>query len=257
MYKLVQSGHKGVLVFISVIALLFIAAYSDHANGADFKSEDELLDETRANVEKHLNDKWQASSPVIKEKQAPEIAAEAPKAAVREYSEEIIAANFDSGKKPSNLGGNFGAWNKNLSDTAQWCKKDFDNVTKHGDAGFAMKLDYSVDSPNPTSNGFWMALRNLDVSKYDNLAFWLKGDAKAGYTTVFKVELRNAGKQTGRCYVTSVTDQWQEAVMPLSEFKGLTDTSNLTDFVIVFEDKMASNKRGVIYIDDIRFTKNK
>ncbi len=187
--------------------------------------------------------------------EAPAIAAEVPKAAAPKYSEEIIAANFDSGEKPNNLGGNFGAWNKDPSDPTQWCKESFDNVTRHGDTGFAMKLDYSVDSPNPAYNGFWMMLPNFDATKYDALNLWVKGDSKAGYTTVFKIELKGANKQMGRYYISNVGDQWQEISIPLSEFKGLIDRSSLTEFVIVFEDRMASNKKGVLYMDDIRFVK--
>ena len=187
--------------------------------------------------------------------EAPAIAVEAPKATASKYSEEIIAANFDSGEKPNNLGGNFGAWNKDPSDPTQWCKESFDNVTRHGDTGFAMKLDYSVLSPNPAYNGFWMILPNFDATKYDALNLWVKGDSKAGYTTVFKIELKSANKQVGRYYVSNVGDQWQEVSIPLSEFKGLIDRSSLTEFVVVFEDRMASNKKGVLYIDDIRFVK--
>ena len=178
-------------------------------------------------------------------------------AAGKSSSGELLIADFNTGDKPSNIGGDFGAWNKDPADFTQGCTEAFDSANRHGDAGFAMKLEYSVDSKNPAYNGFWMALPNIDVSGYDNLAFWVKGDAKAGYTTVFKVELKNAGKQIGRYYVTNVTDQWQEVVIPLSEFKGLTDTSNMTEFVVVFEDRIASNKKGIIYVDDIRFIKNK
>ena len=170
---------------------------------------------------------------------------------------EVVIADFNSGEKPNNIGGDFGAWNKDPTDFSQGCTESFDSANKHGESGFAMKLDYSVESKNPAYNGFWMGLNNLDASKYDNIAFWVKGDAKTGYTTVFKIELKNAAKQVGRYYVTNVTDQWQEEVIPLSEFKGLTDASNLTEFVIVFEDRIASNKKGVVYIDDLRFTKNK
>lgn len=181
---------------------------------------------------------------------------EEPKAAASAYSEEIIVANFNSGEKPNNLGGNFGAWNKDPSDMTQWCKEVFDNVSRRGDTGFAMKLDYSVDSPNPAYNGFWMMLPNFDATKYDALNLWIKGDPKAGYTTVFKIELKNAARQVGRYYVSNVSDQWQEISIPLSEFKGLIDKSTLTEFVIVFEDRMASNKKGVLYVDDIRFVKS-
>ena len=177
--------------------------------------------------------------------------------AATKSANELMIADFNSGEKPSNIGGDFGAWNKDPADFSQGCMESFDTANRHGDTGFAMKLEYSVESKNPAYNGFWMALPNLDASKYDNLAFWVKGDSKTGYTTVFKVELKNASKQIGRYYVTNVTDEWQEVVIPVSEFKGLNDLSNMTEFVVVFEDRIASNKKCVIYIDDLRFTKNK
>lgn len=178
-------------------------------------------------------------------------------AAERASANELVVADFDSGEKPNNIGGDFGAWNKDPTDFSQGCTESFDSVNRYGSKGFGMKLDYSVESKNPAYNGFWMFLQNLDASKYDNVAFWVKGDGKIGYTTVFKVELKNAQRQVGRYYVTNVTDQWQEIVIPLKNFKGITDFSNLTEFVIVFEDRIASNKKGVIYLDDIKFTKNK
>ena len=92
-----------------------------------------------------------------------------------------MIADFDSGEKPNNLDGNFGSWNKDPQDAAQWCKESFDNAVRHGEKGFAMRLDYSVESPNPAYNGFWMMLPNFDASKYDNLAFLVKGDSKEGH----------------------------------------------------------------------------
>ena len=170
---------------------------------------------------------------------------------------ELVVADFDSGEKPNNIGGDFGAWSKDPTDFSQGCTESFDSINRYGTKGFGMKLEYSVESKNPAYNGFWMFLQNLDASKYDNVAFRVKGDAKIGYTTVFKVELKNAAKQVGRYYVTNISDQWQDVVIPLKDLKGITDYSNLTELVFVFEDRIASNKKGVIYVDDIRFTKNK
>lgn len=178
-------------------------------------------------------------------------------AAEKMQANELVVADYDSGEKPNNIGGDFGAWNKDPTDFSQGCTEAFDSANRYGPKGFSMKLDYSVESKNPAYNGFWMFLQNLDASKYDNVAFRVKGDSKIGYTTVFKVELKNTSKQIGRYYVTNVTDQWQDVVIPLKDFKGITDFSNLTEYVIVFEDRIASNKKGVIYIDDIRFTKNR
>lgn len=164
---------------------------------------------------------------------------------------DLLIADFDSGEKPNNVGGNFGGWDKDPSDFSQGCSESFDSVNRRGEKGFSMKLDYDVDSKNPAYNGFWMFLQNADGTKYDSISMWVKGDSDDGYTTVFKVELKNAGRQVGRYYVTNVTDQWQEIVIPLKSFKGITDLSNLTEIVIVFEDRVASNKAGVLYLDDI------
>ncbi|MCK4463209.1 MAG: CIA30 family protein [Candidatus Omnitrophica bacterium] len=175
--------------------------------------------------------------------------------AAKEPSEEVVIADFNTGEKPNNIGGNFGAWDKDPADFSQGCSESFDSVNKHGRKGFAMKLDYDVDSNNPAYNGFWMLLQGLDASKYDNLAFWVKGDPEEGCTTVFKIELKNAQKHVGRYYVTDITNEWQEIVIPFKDFKGITDFSDMAELVFVFEDRVASNKDGIIYIDDIRFTK--
>ena len=68
-----MSMYRTFLVFIGVAVLLFICVPSDHAYAAGFKSEDELVDETKANVEKHMNDKWRPAPtpvPVVEEKPA-------------------------------------------------------------------------------------------------------------------------------------------------------------------------------------------
>ena len=78
-----------------------------------------------------------------------------------------------------------------------------------------------------------------------------------GYTKAFKVELKDAADdQSSRYYVNYVTDQWQDMVIPLSAFEGMANRRKLKEFVIVFEDTTATAKQGVIYLDDIRFTKN-
>lgn len=252
-------------VMVLLLALLFViplvAGCGQNRQQDDKKPIVIKPEDMSADVMDDEKDSEPKEASTLKEAQAnykaevPAIAVDVPKTAALKYSEEIIAANFDSGEKPNNLGGNFGAWNKDPSDPTQWCKESFDNATRHGDTGFAMKLDYSVDSPNPAYNGFWMTLPNFDATKYDALNLWVKGDSGAGYTTVFKIELKSANKQMGRYYISNVGDQWQEISIPLSEFKGLIDRSSLVEFVIVFEDRMASNKKGVLYMDDIRFVK--
>jgi hypothetical protein len=167
----------------------------------------------------------------------------------------LLVADFNAGTKPNNLGGDFGAWDKDPTDFSQGCTESFDPNVKHGNTGFSMKLDYDVESQNPAYNGFWMFLQGLDASPYDTLVMWVKGDKENGFTTVFKVELKNDKKEVGKFYATGINDEWQRIALPLKAFKGINDMTNLTEFVIVFEDRIASNKKGIIYVDDIQFTK--
>ena len=171
----------------------------------------------------------------------------------RKSATELMVADFNTGTKPNNLGGDFGAWIKDPSDPMQGCVDSFDSANRFGSSGYALRLIYSVDSKNPAFGGLWMRLRNLDASKFESLAFRVKGDPRMGFTTVFKVELKDSMDQSSHFYVRGVTDQWQDVVIPLKDFEGITNFRSLKEFVIVFEDTSATSKKGVIYIDDLRF----
>ena len=165
---------------------------------------------------------------------------------------ELMVADFNSGAKPDNLGGDFGCWIKDPNDPMQGCIESFDQANRFGSSGYALRLIYSVELKKPAFGGLWMRLRNLDSSTFDSFAFRVKGDARMGFTTVFKVELKDSVGQASSYYVRGVTDQWQNVVVPLNDFKGMANFRSLDQFVIVFEDTTATAKRGVIYVDDVR-----
>ena len=168
----------------------------------------------------------------------------------------LVIADFDSGSKPNNIGGDFGAWNKDEADATQGCKMDFDSKVMHGTKGFSARLDYDVDSPNPAYNGLWMKLQNTDATKYSKLSFWVKGDETAGFSPKVKLELKNAKGEVGKYTVSNITKDWQEIVVPFNQLTGLTDLTSMTEFVIVFDDMTcAAKKQDTIYIDDIAFVK--
>jgi hypothetical protein len=169
---------------------------------------------------------------------------------------ELIVADFDSGAKPNNVGGDFGAWIKDPDDPMQGCVESFDPANGFGGKGNALRLIYSVASAKPAYGGLWMRLQNLNAAKFDNLAFRVKGDAAMGYTKVFKVELKDAMDQSSHFYARGVTDRWQDIVIPLKDFQGMANPVRLKEFVVVFEDTTATAKQGVIYLDDVRFTRN-
>jgi len=175
--------------------------------------------------------------------------------AVEKPGEILMVDDFDDGAKPNNLGGDLGSWNKDPADDSQSCRENFTSEARCGEKGYAMKIDYDVDSPSPAYNGYWTKLQGINVTAYRNFVFYVKGDEKDGFTTQFKIELKNAKKELGKYYVKGVTSDWQKVVVPLKDFAGITDLSNMTEFVIVFEDRIATDRDGAIYIDNVYFSK--
>ena len=164
----------------------------------------------------------------------------------------LLVDDFNRGEKPNALGGDYGAWNKDESDPTQKCTNSFDKPNAYGGAGYALKLDYDVDSPNPAYNGFWMKLQGTNVTGYKSLVLYVKGDAGRGYTAQIKLELKN-GSEVGKYILKGLTDDWQQVSIPLKEFAGLSDLSGLTEFVVVFDDLTSTKKVGTIYLDEISF----
>ena len=75
MYKPVQQGDRKATVAVIVLAAVFTIIYANSAYA--FKSEEEMIDENRLYVEKHINDskeaRFQNPAPVNQEpQQAPQ-----------------------------------------------------------------------------------------------------------------------------------------------------------------------------------------
>jgi hypothetical protein len=169
---------------------------------------------------------------------------------------ELVIADFDTGDKPNNIGGDFGGWDKDPNDESQGTQMSFDTDDSQGDAsGYAIRLDYDVDSPNPAYNGFWMKLNGEDATAYNTLNFFVKGDAKAGYTKRFKIELKDMTNKPSAYIVSGVTDQWQKISIPFEKFRRIENWNSLNEMVFVFDDINSSPKTGSILLDQITLSK--
>lgn len=169
---------------------------------------------------------------------------------------ELVIADYDTGDKPNNIGGDFGGWDKDPNDESQGCQMSFDTDDSQGDAsGYSIRLDYDVDSPNPAYNGFWMKLNGEDATAYNTLNFYVKGDAKKGYTKRFKIELKDMTNKPSAYIVSGVTDQWQKISIPFEKFRRIENWNSLNELVFVFDDINSSPKTGSILIDQITFSK--
>lgn len=170
-------------------------------------------------------------------------------------SGELIVADFDTGDKPTNIGGDFGAWDKDPNDETQLCQMSFESDDALGDKlGYSIRLDYDVDSPNPAYNGFWMKLNDLDVTTYNTVNFYIKGDTTAGFTKRVKIELKDSTKQPAPFILSGLTDQWQKFSIPFEKFRRIKNWDALNEFVVVFDDINSNPKTGTIFVDHITFS---
>ncbi len=187
---------------------------------------------------------------------------------------ELMIHDFETGMLENNLGGESGAWDVDPEDDTADAFPEVEPVPGLTGSGYSLKLVYDVDSPEPSSNGFWTKLKNLDASQYDHLEFDVKADATKGATSVFKIEIKKfkdqerVEKLKGTYVVKDVSSDWKHVSIPLNSFTGLLDFANpevwknpaiafanLDEFVIVFEDRRVDKKEGILYVDNIKFTK--
>lgn len=167
-------------------------------------------------------------------------------------AKELVVADFDTGDKPNNIGGDFGGWDKDPNDDTQGTQMSFEPDDAMGDpAGYSIRLDYDVDSPNPAYNGFWMKLNGEDGTAYNTLNFYVKGDAGAGFTKRLKLELKDMTNKPSPYIVTGITEQWKKISIPFEKFRRITDWKSLNELVFVFDDINSSPKTGTIFIDHV------
>lgn len=167
----------------------------------------------------------------------------------------LVIADFDTGDKPNNIGGDFGAWDKDPNDETQSTKMSFEPDDALGDpAGYSVKLAYDVDSPNPAYNGFWMKLNGENATAYNTLTFYVKGDA-AGFSKRVKIEMKDMSNKSSPYIVSGITDQWQKISVPFEKFRRITDWSSMNEFVVVFDDINSNPKTGTISVDHVAFEK--
>ncbi len=168
----------------------------------------------------------------------------------------LVIADFDTGDKPNNLGGDFGAWDKDPNDETQSTKMSFEpDDALAGPSGYSVKLDYDVDSPNPAYNGFWMKLNGENATGYNTLSFYIKGDKNTQFTKRLKIEMKDMSNKSSPFIVSGITDKWQKISVPFEKFRRITDWSSMNEFVVVFDDINSSPKTGSISIDQVQFEK--
>ena len=104
----------------------------------------------------------------------------------------------------------------------------------------AKKEIYSVD------------LNKLNLSRFKALGFYVK---KANYndTISLRIEFTSAFREKSEIYLRNIEQRWQEYKISLSDFKNISDWSELLNLSFAVEEWNVKERKGVVYIDNIRF----
>ena len=116
----------------------------------------------------------------------------------------------------------------------------------------AVKLNFHFD---PAKKELYsIALNKLNLNSYKTLAFSAK---KVNYkeNIPLRVEFLNTFKEKSEVYLENIPLKWQEFKIDLAKFKSLSNWSEMFKLDFVVEEWNVKEKKGVVYLDNIRFLK--
>lgn len=101
---------------------------------------------------------------------------------------------------------------------------------------------------------FSIDLKQLNLSRYKSLQFSIKKDNYKD-NLCLKVEFTNKFKEKSSVYLRSISNKWQEFKIAFSDFKNITNWSNMSELSFIIEEWNVKDKKDIVYVDDIKVTK--
>jgi len=116
----------------------------------------------------------------------------------------------------------------------------------------AVKLNFHFDPAKKEQ--YSIALNNLNLNSYKTLAFSAK---KQNYkdNIPLRVEFSNTFKEKSEFYLKNIPLKWEEFKIDLAKFKTVSNWSEMLNLDFVVEEWNVKEKKGVVYLDNIRFLK--
>jgi len=112
-----------------------------------------------------------------------------------------------------------------------------------------VKINFNFDPAK--KEVYSLNLNKLNMSAYKSLGFSVK-NAHPKETISLRVEFTNAYRERSEIYFRNIPYKWQDFRVSLSDFKGINDWSEMSGVSFSVEEWNAKEKRGVVYIDNVR-----
>ncbi len=97
-------------------------------------------------------------------------------------------------------------------------------------------------------------LNKLNLTRYKSLVFSIK---KTNYkdNIHLKIEFTNIFNEKSNIYLKDIQHKWCEYDLAFSDFKDISDWSEMSSLAFIIEEWNTQNKRDIILIDNIRAVK--
>jgi len=115
-----------------------------------------------------------------------------------------------------------------------------------------VKINFNFDPAK--KEVYSLNLNGLNVARFRALAFSAK---KANYrdNIALRVEFNNAFKESSHVYFRQIPYRWREFKISLLDFKSISDWSDMSSLAFIVEEWNTKEKKGAVYIDNIRLLK--
>ncbi len=118
---------------------------------------------------------------------------------------------------------------------------------------YPLRLQYNFSAAYPQIENFSLPLPELDARSYSLLKFSIRA-GKDTMPSILRITLENKKRELSSYFLKRISHKWQKIVISLSDFKEITDWSNITKIHFVFEAWNTGTKKGSVLIDDICFS---
>lgn len=114
----------------------------------------------------------------------------------------------------------------------------------------ALKINFRFDPAR--KEVYSISLNKLDLSKFRALGFSAKKVEYKKEPVSLRVALTNQVKEKSEIFFKNIPNKWRDYKINLSDFRNINEWSNMRNLSFIVEDLKAKDKRGVIYIANVR-----
>ena len=114
------------------------------------------------------------------------------------------------------------------------------------------KINFNFDPAKKET--FSLNLKQLNLAKYRALAFKLR-KTNPHDTISLRVEFTNRFSEKSEVYIKDISSKWTDQVIDFKSFAKLNDWEQMKELTFTVEEWNASEKSGIVYLDNIRVLK--